>query len=110
VTALEGRFSKQTLWMKLSAIGRYQAARELTKLDLGENRELSIDAPLSCPDFTIRLKVRPTMAPTLRIGQSGIRLQKVNSPEQLAENTFWDDDKQVTACFALPKGTSRLAF
>ena len=55
VTALAGRFSKQTLWMKLSAIGRYWAARELTKMSVGENRQLSIDAPLSCPDFTIRL-------------------------------------------------------
>jgi hypothetical protein len=110
VTALEGRFSKQTAWMKLSAIGRYQAAKELTKIDVGENRQLSIDAPLSCPDFTIRLNIRPNAAPTLHLGQSAMRLQKVNSPEQLSENTFWTDDEQLTACFALPKGSSRLAF
>jgi hypothetical protein len=110
VTALAGRFSKQTAWMKLSAIGRYQAAKELTKIELGENHELSVDAPLSCADFTIRLKVRPSAAPTLHLGQSAMRLQKVNSPEQLTENTFWTDDEQLIACFALPKGISRLAF
>jgi hypothetical protein len=110
VTALEGRFSKQTAWMKLSAIGRYQAAKELTKLDLGENRQLSIDAPLSCPDFTIRLKLRPSSAPTLHIGQSATPLRKVGAPEQLSENTFWTADEQLIACFSLPKGSSRLAF
>ena len=96
--------------MKLSAIGRYQAAKELTKIELGENHELSVDAPLSCADFTIRLKVGPSAAPTLHLGQSAMRLQKVNSPEQLTENTFWTDDEQLIACFALPKGISRLAF
>jgi len=110
VTALEGRFAKQTAWMKLSAIGRYQAAKELTKIDFGENHELSIDAPLSCPEFTIRLNVRASRAPTLHRGQSAMRLQKVNSPEQLTENTFWTDDEQLTACFALANGSSRLAF
>ncbi len=108
VTALAGRFSKQTLWMKLSAIGRYWAARELTKISVGENRQLSIDAPLSCPDFTIRLKLRPSMAPTLHIGQSATPLREIKSSEQLVENSFFSDEQQLIACFALPKGSSRL--
>jgi hypothetical protein len=94
--------------MKLSAIGRYQAAKELTKINVGENHQVSLDAPLSCPDFTIRLNVRPSTAPTLHVGQSAIPLREVHSSERLTENTFWTDDEQLTACFALPKGSSRL--
>jgi hypothetical protein len=108
VAVLEGRFSKQTLWMKLSSIGRYWAARELTKISLGENRQLSIDAPLSCPDFTIRLNVRPIAAPTLHTGQSAMRLREVNSSEQLTESTFWSNEQELIACFDLPTGSSRL--
>jgi hypothetical protein len=110
VTALEGRFSKQTVWMKLSAIGRYQAAKELTKIDVGENHQLSIDAPLLCPDFTIRLNARPSTVPTLHLGQSAMPLRKVNAPEQISENTFWTAEEQLIACFALQKGNSSLAF
>ena len=33
VTALHGRFSSRTQWMKLSEIGRYWAARQLTKIE-----------------------------------------------------------------------------
>ncbi len=108
VTSLAGRFSKQTLWMKLSAIGRYWAARELTKISVGENRQLSINAPLSCPDFTIRINGRPSAAPTLHIGRSATPLREIKSPEQLVENSFFSDEQQLIACFALPKGSSRL--
>jgi hypothetical protein len=109
VTALDNRFAKQTLWMKLSDIGRYWAAKELTKLSTDTNGQLLIDAPLSCLDFTIRLNRRPATTPTLHAGQSGTQLRKVSSSEQLVENTFWADEEQVIACFALPKGQSRLA-
>jgi hypothetical protein len=110
VTALEQRFSKETLWMKLSAIGRYWAAKALTKLSVDENRQLSIDAPLACPDFTLRINARPSMAPTLHAGPSATQLREVSSAEQLVENTFWADDEQIFACFALPKGMSRFVF
>jgi hypothetical protein len=109
VTALEGRFSEKTLWMKLSAIGRYWAAKKLTRIARGENRQFSIDAPLSCPDFTIRLNTRPSMAPIFQAGPSITQLREVNSPDQLSENTFWTGDEHIIACIALPKGMSRLS-
>jgi hypothetical protein len=109
VTALDNRFSKQTLWMKLSAIGRYWAAKDLTKLNTDANGQLLIDAPLSCSDFTIRVNRRPTTTPRLHAAQSVAQLREVSSSELLDENAFWADEKQVVACFTLPKGQSRLA-
>jgi hypothetical protein len=108
VLALHQRFSKQILWMKLSEIGRYWAARELTKIVAEDNRVFSIDAPLSCANFTVRLRRRPTKSPTLLSGQSVEQLREVNSPELLSGQTFWSSDEQMIACFDLPKGHCRL--
>jgi hypothetical protein len=109
VTALHQRFSKQTLWMKLSEIGRYWAVRELTKIVSEDNRAFSIDAPLSCANFTVRLRIRPTKPPTLSSGESIEQLREVNSSQLLAGRTFWSDNEHVIACLDLPKGHSRLA-
>ena len=109
VTTLHERFSKHTLWMKLSEIGRYWAARKLTKIDIDENRVVSIDAPISCADFTVRLQMRPAKAPTLHSGQLAKQLREVKSREALSAGTFWADDEQVMVCFDLPKGLSRMA-
>jgi hypothetical protein len=108
VTALERRFSKQILWMKLSEIGRYWAARELTKMNVDENCTLLIDAPIPCPSFTVRLRHRHTKPPTLYSDELAKQLRPVNDPELLSEFTYWRDDEQVIACFHLPKGLSRV--
>ena len=108
VTALHNRFSKQTLWMKLSDIGRYWAARKLAKIRVDENRIVSIDAPISCRNFTVRFRMRPNNTPLLRFGQSARQLREVKARDQLAEGTFWADDEQTIVCFELPKGMSRI--
>jgi hypothetical protein len=109
VTALHGRFSKQIRWMKLSEIGRYFAAKALTKISVGANHQITIDAPVSCSDFTIRVNLRRTSLPVLRWGSATKQLREVRSTERLTTNTFWADDRQVTACFDLPKGNTQVA-
>ncbi|MGE3820318.1 MAG: hypothetical protein AB7I30_12940, partial [Isosphaeraceae bacterium] len=46
------------IWMKLSEISRYWAARELTRIDLGPNGA-SFQAPFACPGFTLKVEGRP---------------------------------------------------
>jgi len=110
VMALAERFGKRTRWMKLSEIGRYWAARELTKIEPEEHRAVLIDAPISCPDFTVRFPMNCVKPPTLHTGQSVQPLSEVNAIEQLSESTFWTSTEQLIACFDLPKGRSRLSF
>jgi hypothetical protein len=110
VRALHARFSKQILWMKLSDIGRYWAAKELTQSRADEEHVVSFDAPLACADFTVRLGTRPTKPPTLLIDRQPLPLREVNAPELLSRSTFWSADGQLVACFDLPKGQSRLVF
>jgi hypothetical protein len=110
VMALQRRFSKQTRWMKLSEIGRYWAAKELTTVTTENGHAISFDAPLSCADFTIRLSGKPAMSPRLTTGTSVQLLRAVKSPERLSGPSFWSVDERIVACFNLPRGRSRLEY
>jgi hypothetical protein len=94
--------------MKLSDIGRYWAARELTRIEAMDHRALSIDAPISCTDFTIRVQTPVAAPPTLHAGPSVEPLRQVSSPELLAGGSFCRREDHMIACVNLPKGQSRL--
>jgi hypothetical protein len=81
-------------------------------LSAEENGAVSIDAPISCADFTVRIEAHRIAAPTLRAGQATTELRQVKVPEQLAAGTFWHDAGagQLIACFDLPKGLSELRY
>ncbi len=102
------------IWMKLSEIARYSAARELTRLDRPRPGQLALEAPFGCPQFTIQLDL-PGESPktlTLRTGQGGDREQKTFSPvaslAQIKPGTFHWEAGRLVACLDLPKGSSRL--
>lgn len=96
------------LWMKLSEVSRYWAARELTRLARTPNA-VAFRAPFACADFTVRTDATITRAPRLLSGATVTELKEVGGPLELAANTWCRDARRVTACFALPKGESRLA-
>ncbi len=107
-TALAQRFSRQTLWMKLSDVGRYWAAKELTSLALDDGSAVVIDAPLACRDFTIRVPRRLSKPPTLHHGDAVQPLREVRAAEQLEASTVLARDAEFIACFPLAAGASRL--
>jgi hypothetical protein len=94
--------------MKLSEIARYWAARALTHMSVDATHAVSIEAPIACPDFTVRFRRRPVKPPILQFGDQALRLRQVASPDLLAGATFWAEKEQMVACFNLPKGNSRL--
>ena len=97
------------LWMKLSEVSRYWAARELTRIGrTGET--VNFRAPFACPDFTVRWETPVRSAPRLKAGGSITELKEVTGPLKLTGNTWCRDGQSVTACFALPKGESQLLF
>jgi hypothetical protein len=110
VLALHERFSKRILWLKLSEIGRYWAAKELTELSVLQDRVVSINAPISCADFTFRLRTRRGKLPVLHFGDTMCQLKEVNTPELLIHSTYWSSNDETIACFDLPRGQSRLEF
>lgn len=96
------------VWMKLSEIGRYWAAKELTRID-GGPRGLTFQAPYACPAFTVRAPADAKEL-TQTVAGKAQPLTGVAKVLDLKAGTFVREDKTVTACFDLPKGTSSLTW
>jgi hypothetical protein len=103
VTALEGRFGDQTIWMKLNEIARYWAAKGLTQIQREDNRVI-LSAPFACPLFTLRIPVEGGVAPSVSSGQKPIPIREVARRRDLASGTWLSDRDRVIVCFDLPKG------
>ena len=107
VRRLHARFDN-LIWMKLSELARYWAAKELTQITQIEN-QVRFVAPFACPDYTISIaKVGPSR-PKLRHAGEPHALQNVSAPLQLRGNTWCERDNSVIICFDLNKGRSDLS-
>lgn len=98
------------IWMKLSELARYWAAKELTSISVEGNR-LNFRAPFACPGFTVRFTRRSESVapPVLYAGGQQIRLQEVAGPLKLTSGAWTRQGSAIVACFDLPKGPSYLA-
>jgi hypothetical protein len=107
VRRLQARFD-HLLWMKLSEVARYWAARELTRITRADDM-ITFRAPFACPEFTVRYEARQNVAPVLRANGEAAPLKEVMGPLKLTPGAWCREDNNVTTCFPLPKGTSHLA-
>ncbi|QEF97964.1 hypothetical protein Mal15_20100 [Stieleria maiorica] len=109
VTSLASRYGDQTLWLKVSEIGRYWAAKEMAKLTQHDTGSIAIEAPLACEDFTISMDAASiTKAPTLTHAGKTTTLNEVASVSRLQSGTFARTDGKLIVCLDLAKGTSQL--
>ena len=95
------------IWMKLSEISRYWAAKELTKIEK-QGASVTFTAPFATTRFTIRLKAAQQAIPKLNLNAGPVKLSRVNKPLQLKSGAWHADDDNITVCFDLPKGKSTL--
>jgi hypothetical protein len=96
------------LWMKLSEIARYWAARELTRIDSGPG-SLRMEAPFACPAFTLRWAATSDRPPTLVRENERTTLREVSGLLRLEAGTWTREGGAMVACFDLPRGTSLLS-
>jgi len=108
VKRLHQRFD-HLLWMKLSEIARYWAARELTRLSR-DGRVLTLHAPFACPAFTLQVDHSTPGPVTLRAGANPTPLQEVADARRLTAGTWVRQGETALCCFDLPQGASRLEF
>jgi hypothetical protein len=97
------------IWMKLSEIARYWAAKELTRIE--RTREgLRLQAPFATPIFTLRFRARPNTVPKLIVQGHQVELRQTRALRGL-ENGTWisEADGTITTCVNLPKGESEIA-
>lgn len=109
VTAMDRRFRDRTVWMKLSEIARYWAAKELTAITTS-GTGISLAAPFACPNFTTKLDARPKSRPSVLSGDETTVLQKVSKRSNLKSGTWFQDGDSIVVCFDLGKGRSKLIF
>ena len=107
VRRLHARFDN-LVWMKLSELAGYWAAKELTQITQSENK-IRFHAPFACPAYTVFIAKAGASRPILRQAGEIQRLQKVFSPLQLHGNTWCEHNSSVIACFNLNKGMSELS-
>ena len=105
VRRLHARYDS-LIWMKLSEISRYWAARELTRIERREN-STRLYAPFAAPDFTVEL---PAARSTVTLTAHGAvnRLREVDSARDLISGTWHRKGGNAVACFDLPRGESVL--
>lgn len=89
------------IWMKLSEISRYWAAKELTRISV-ENNVIKMFAPFAAPDFTIKLDKKSIKNVTL----NGKPLKLISAAKELKAGTFYSSNAETIICFDLPRGNN----
>lgn len=109
VGRLHNRFDN-LIWMKLSEISRYWAAKELTSIRK-EEASIHFKAPFATDNFTVQLSTQPpSEPPRLRHNGAVTVLKPVASAAQLRQGTYCLAPGETTLCFRLEKGASELFF
>ena len=106
---LAEKYNRRTVWMKMTEVARYWAAKELTHIQRTQEG-LSLAAPFASPKFTLQIAGKPSAVPTLHHGDHVMRLTAVREQHQLDSATFITDDEALTLCIDLPKGKSTIRF
>jgi hypothetical protein len=106
VRRLHARYD-HLIWMKLSEVSRYWAAKELTRISRDGER-INLRAPFACPDFTVRFESPLSGVPELESAGTAVPLKEVKTALQLQPGTWHRNAAQLTVCFALTRGLSSL--
>jgi len=106
VRRLKSRFDN-LVWMKLSEVARYMAAKELTAFSVNGD-SLAIKAPFACPDFTIAVKTANQIPVVLEHKDKKETFKEAQSVSFIQSGTWVREKDGFTVCFNLPKGESRI--
>lgn len=108
VTTLAAEFRDRTVWMKLSEIARYWAAKGLTTIDR-DGPTLTLQAPFASPAFTLRVENASRRPPRLKAAAGDeFPLREVRAAQQLESGTWRAEGTTIDLCFDLPRGTTTL--
>jgi hypothetical protein len=106
VKRLHARFD-HLVWMKLSEIARYWAARELTRIGRAGNA-ISLHAPFAAPVFTVRLPRRDKSRFVVASAEHQDQLREVSHLTDLVAGSWCRDGVSAVLCFNLAKGRSTI--
>lgn len=111
VKRVNAKYGKRVVWMKVSEMARYWAAKELTELIRQGNGAIILNAPYTASGYSLRINAEKGKAPTLVVGeeQKPVALTEVKSKQiGLGHQEWRRSTGSVEICFDLPKGVSRI--
>src|SRR5688572_4522795 len=107
VTAIESRYRDRTIWMKLSEIARYWAAKDLTRIERNGGRT-TFRAPFAAAGFTVKVASQGPAAPRIVHSGKPLALREVSRLRDLESGTWLREEGAATVCFDLAKGETSL--
>jgi hypothetical protein len=110
VARLEDHYDN-LIWMNLSEISRYWAARELTAMErASDGSHIAFRAPFAGPAFTVQVDGRaPRRVLFERAGETRA-LNPVRGKLALDAGSWTSEAQSTFVCFDLPRGQSALRF
>jgi len=109
VTSLASRFADQTLWMKVSEIGRYWAVKETAQIEPLADNTIEVRSKLACQDFTLEVAAdRLSNEPSIVHQGESLRLRQVASKRDLQTNSVAIDEGKLLICVDLNAGVSTI--
>lgn len=106
VQRLHRRFD-HLVWMKLSEIARYWAAKELTQITVRSDI-VELAAPFAAPDFTVRIPSPGAGGPKLVANGKPQTLREVSRMANLESGTWCREDQGLAICIDLEKGRTEI--
>jgi hypothetical protein len=106
---IKGRLDQKynnLVWMKLSEISRYWAAKELTTI-VPDTKKVLLKAPFASPGFTIKINAA-AKNPQIKTRGEIKPLARTKNLQELKSNTWFSDKSGTIFCFDLLKGESEL--
>ncbi len=96
------------LWMKLTEIAHYWAAKEYAQFQK-TGHTWKIYSPFPTTNFTIECPGKPLENAVLKYGQHEVRLQQVTDIKALSQNSWTHANGSNYVCFELPVGNSEIS-
>jgi len=108
VRRLNARYDN-LLWMKLTELARYWAAKELTSIGV-QGARIIFDAPFACPAFTVRVSSSGKPPVVHEKNGKGTPLREVRGLRELESGSWVQQGNSTVISFDLPKGNSAITF
>jgi len=91
------------IWMNLSQISRYWAAKELTQI-AQQGDTVTFSAPFAAPSFTVQISSRTKKPPRVQTKDGQTALKEVSDSLKLQSGTWTRTETGTIVCFDLSKG------
>jgi hypothetical protein len=107
VTSLKARFENETQWMKVSEIGRYWAAKQLTTIERHHDT-IALNAPFAAPSFTVAVAAKASHVPALAVAGQAEPLTRIDRKRDLQSGRWLSEGNHLVLCFDLAKGKTEI--